>query len=252
MEVSAAEKKRKRLEAWRRRQQDTKPTPKVAISISLSHGPKNSESRKKTKSTKNRSVSIPNPLGGFDDDEDEEEEAVNSKKRKALLTFSPEDNRTEENDSTKPSKRRKWGSRWDATPQDPPAKKESAPAPSSSELRVDDALDKFMERLEAGAFGSVPLSETKGSEMLSVDVGGSVMRLPKLTQQAPQPSPISGGVITSEQISRLSKNPRSAVSSATDPDALYSQSDWESDAQAGDNSEVRNLLCTPSLGIDKS
>ena len=242
MESSAAERKRKRLEAWRRRQQSAAPAPQVKVSISLGGAVKNTVKKKKTRNVVNRAPPTVNPFGDADDDDDDRD-AIVSRKRKALLTFEPDDGeKTTDESGEKPSKRRNRGSRWDAGPAadaNESVKQSSAPS-TTSEPRVDDALDKFMERLEAGALGSVAtqLSEKNSAELLTIDVGGSVMRIPKLKQQAPQPSPVSGSSITPEHIAKLATSKSTKSSSSTsDPDALYTHSDWESDAM-GDTGEV--------------
>jgi hypothetical protein len=261
---SAAERKRKRLEAWRRRQQESgaPQAPEVKVSIALGNAVKKENVRRK----KSRFVSsrapppIRNPFGE-DFEEDESDGVLESKKmRGPLLVFAVPENESilvvEDSNVEPPSKRRK-GSRWDTAPASSTSSTTTVSEvnmslplgtpttdSSSSSPRVDDALDKFMERLEAGALGSVAtqLDGATGTEMLSIDVGGSIMRLPKLQQFAPpQPSPVSGGTITSEQISKLttkSPKPNASHHSSMDPDALYTGSDWESDAQMGETSEV--------------
>jgi hypothetical protein len=259
---SAAERKRKRLEAWRRRQQESgaPQAPEVKVSIALGNAVKKENVRRK----KSRFISsrapppIRNPFGE-DVEEDESDAALESKKmRGALLVFAVPENESilvvEDSNVEPPSKRRK-GSRWDTAPASTTSTTTvsevevslplgTSTESSSSSPRVDDALDKFMERLEAGALGSVAtqLDGATGTEMLSIDVGGSMMRLPKLQQFAPpQPSPVSGGTITSEQISKLttkSSKPNAPNHKTMDPDVLYTGSDWESDAQMGETSEV--------------
>jgi hypothetical protein len=260
---SVAERKRKRLEAWRRRQQESgaPQAPEVKVSIALGNAVKKENVRRK----KSRFVSsrapppIRNPFGE-DVEEDESDGVFESKKmRGPLLVFAAPENESilvvEDSNVEPPSKRRK-GSRWDTAPGSNTStmtvSEMNVSLPlgtpttesSSSSPRVDDALDKFMERLEAGALGSVAtqLDGATGTEMLSIDVGGSMMRLPKLQQFAPpQPSPVSGGTITSEQISKLtakSPKPNASHHDSMDPDALYTGSDWESDAQMGETSEV--------------
>ena len=132
-----------------------------------------------------------------------------------------------------PKKRRRKG-RWDAVPA-----KQAADTPpgtsSKTDIPVGDALDKFMEKLEAGALGSVATQVTSGgAELLSVDVGGSMMRVPKIKSEQ---TALSGGVITSEQIAKLagtsSSKQRVSKNKQADPDALYTPSDWESDAHSG-------------------
>ena len=82
------------------------------------------------------------------------------------------------------------------------------------------------------------LSDKNGAEMLSIDVGGSMMRVPKLSKKVPQPSPVSGGVINAEQLAKLTSSSRVSAAKVANPDALYTASDWESDPQTGSSSEV--------------
>ncbi|CAJ1936744.1 unnamed protein product [Cylindrotheca closterium] len=235
-EDSAAEKKRNRLEAWKRRRQQQAvpaattangqalpppppPKPAVKVSLSLAKGKK-----RKNKETKVISAPKPkkpiNPFGTVDDDDDDEsdDEGGNRKGKLSLgLGFSLD---TEEEMQEPSPKRRKRG-RWDS--------KEDERKPSPSKKAPGDALDKFMEKLEAGAMGNVTtqVSETNGQEMLTIDVGGSMMRVPKLVKSDPV-TPSSGGVITADQLAKLSsKKPKPSK----DPDALYTASDWESDQQ---------------------
>ena len=99
-----------------------------------------------------------------------------------------------------------------------------------------------MDKLQAGALGSVvtQVSEVTGTEMLSIDVGGSMMRVPKLKQTAAPPPSISGGVITPEELAKLSSGARTSTK-PKDPDSLYTPSDWESD-QGGTASEVSTFF----------
>ena len=247
MEDTAAERKRKRLEAWRRRQQSAAPAPKVSISLGTT-ATKLVKKKKKKRAPAILNIPQPsNPFGDVDDDDDERSDS-DSRKRKALLMFEPEADRggtkKESGNGTNPSKRRK-GSRWDAGPAvntSTASAKLSSNSPIPAEPpRVDDALDKFMAKLEAGALGSVAtqLYEKNAAEMLQIDVAGSVMRIPKL-KQAPIPPPLSGGAITPDEIAKLATAKPSKSSSTSDADALYTQSDWESDA-VGDTSEVSSI-----------
>jgi hypothetical protein len=184
-----------------------------------------------------------NPFGAVDDDDDSEEEGPKKQGKLSLgLGFSLNDDDGDE-ETTRPSKRRKG--RWDAGPsgevtESKPTKPRSTPSKPFHTL-VGDTLDKFMDKLQAGALGSVAtqISEASGTEMLSIDVGGSMMRVPKLKQ--PQPSPVSGGIITSEQLAKLSSAKNVSKSKQANPDALYTHSDWESDAAGGGASEVSAL-----------
>ncbi|KAL3937509.1 MAG: hypothetical protein SGBAC_007401 [Bacillariaceae sp.] len=253
-EESAAEKKRKRLEAWKRRRQEQAqqsasipavttvaapppppPPPKPAVKVSLSLFSKGGKKRKKAeKVTPAPKPKKPiNPFGTVDDDDDESDDEGNRRGKLSLgLGFSLEEDKKEEDPEPAP-KRRKRG-RWDS--------REDERKPSPAKKTVGDALDKFMEKLEAGAMGSVTtqVSETNGQEMLSIDVGGSMMRVPKLAKSDPV-THSSGGVITADQLAKLSSTKKSSSSSSSksatkDPDALYTASDWESDQQGGNTS----------------
>lgn len=86
------------------------------------------------------------------------------------------------------------------------------------------------------------VSESSGTELLSIDVGGSLMRVPKLKK--PQPSPVSGGIITSEQIAKLTSS-TNAMLKPNDPDTLYTPTDWESDSQHGGGASASEVSYTP-------
>ncbi len=223
-EDSAAERKRKRLEEWKRRRQQAAPPPVPAVKVSLSLN----VSSKHAKKQKIAPLSKPiNPFGSIDDD-DHEEDSEDEGPRKKLslgLGFSLTDN-------DPPQERPRRKGRWDS-------KEKSSKTSEESSSALGDSLEKFMDKLEAGALGSVvtQVSEVTGTEMLSIDVGGSMMRVPKL-KQAPPP-PISGGIITSEELAKLS----SRSSKAKDSETLYTPSDWESDdPKGGTASEVSNYL----------
>jgi hypothetical protein len=234
-EESPAERKRKRLEAWRKRRQETEtvappPAPLVKVSLSLHVVKKESKSKKKISP-----VPKPiNPFGAVDDDDDESEDEGGARRGKLSLglgfSLNDEDKNGDETQS-RPSKRRKG--RWDADPggEESEAKKNDINRSGA----IGDTLEKFMDKLQAGAMGSVATQvlEAGGTEMLSIDVGGSMMRVPKLKQSQSQPSPISGGIITSEQIAKFSAVKSVSKSKKADPDALYTASDWESDAAGG-------------------
>ena len=248
-EDSAAEKKRKRLEAWKRRRQQITPPlappappppPPVKVSLSLNVSSKQPKHRKK------KIVPLPpkpiNPFGSIDaDDEDDDSEDEGNKRGKLSLGlgFSLTDDLGGGDGEKRPSKRRKG--RWDAGPGEQPKESEQnsrEKAESSMELStsVSDTLEKFMDKLQAGAMGSVAtqVSEASGTELLSIDVGGSMMRVPKLKQS--QPPPVSGGVITSEQLAKMSST--IGKSMVQNSEAFYTHSDWESDDQHGGASEV--------------
>jgi hypothetical protein len=240
MTESAEERKRKRLEAWRRRKQQSDAAAKPAVKVSLSL----TASKKKNISRKTKAVAPPkpaNPFGGVDDDDDSDESETEGRRRGKLslgLGFSLADEGDEV--EGKSNKKRRRG-RWDNGPGGEDRKEKSQKRSSSGAEKVGDTLDKFMNKLQAGALGSVTtqVSNSGGTETLSIDVGGSVMRLPKL--QPTQPSPVSGGFITSDQLAMLSSGRESSKAKQKDPDVLYTNSDWESDAQGGGTSEVSGV-----------
>ena len=201
----AAERKRKRLEAWRQRQIDNAPTPTPVIKVSLSLGIKTMTKRTKLKPKTNLSL-VNHPFGDSDDNNDNDEE---KRPRKAMgfnLDDDKEDGTADNEEQQQPLKKRR---RWDAQP-----------------TNIGDALDKFMENLVAD--GAVAIQDAN----LKINASGSMMR-PTVDNPI---TPISGGVITQEQLEHLTG--RSTVTTkANDPDALYSVSDWESDAHANSTSE---------------
>mmetsp|Transcript_2111 Transcript_2111/g.3775 ORF Transcript_2111/g.3775 Transcript_2111/m.3775 type:complete len:652 (+) Transcript_2111:10-1965(+) len=294
-EDSAAERKRKRLEAWklRRQQQQQQPTapppppPVPAVKVSLSLNAKKLLKHKKKKETPSNSnnnntvvgsKATFNPFGAVDDDDDDDDDDENSdnegrrgmkgklslglgfslyddddqqESKSAVATSTAKNTPTTspDKDGEPPKKRRRKG-RWDAGPTTDKQTPAAAPAAADnsggegSNLVAGDALDKFMEKLEAGALGSVAtqVSGASGTDVLSIDVGGSLMRVSRIQQQPPkkpQLSPLSGGVITSEQIAKLTgasssntKQPSISQNKQANPEALYTHSDWESDAQS--------------------
>lgn len=174
--ADAEERKRKRLEAWRKRQEKQKP-PAVKLTLSK---------RKPPKKKPLAPVKSFNAFGDADDEDDGEEEAP----MKPLLDFQDES-------KEEPSRKRR---RWDVE-------------------GVGDALDSFMEKLQEGAMGSVS-STLQADGTFTVDVGGSMMRL----EQPPKLSPISGQVVTADQLALMNTKTKK------NPDAHYTPSDWESEA----------------------
>ena len=267
---AAAERKRKRLEAWRKRQQLAKqqqqttapnaipapvpppPPPAVKVSLSLS-----SKATKKLKSKQKKKKTIKaaqtpsrplNPFGMVDDDDidgddnDSDDEGNRGRKKMGLgfMSFSDVTADTRENDDNpEPAAKRRRKGRWDA------AGTTLAPI-SEGDTNVGDALDKFMDKLEAGALGSVT-TQVKGEKTLSIDVSGSMMRASKLlpTHSPKTPiTPISGGIITSDEIAKLSvvtsktlKKNNLSKAKQENPDALYTASDWESGAGTADEAD---------------
>jgi hypothetical protein len=252
-EDSAAERKRKRLEEWKRRRQQTAPAapspPAVKVSLSLNVSSKQPARKKKIAPPPPKPI---NPFGTIDDDDDsgDSEEEGNKKRKLSLgLGFSLTEDFQQEKASTeeRPSKRRKG--RWDSGPRGEKAN-DTVKSDTTVEKTLDDTLEKFMDKLQAGALGSVAtqVSESSGTEMLSIDVGGSMMRIPKLKQA--QPSPLSGGVITSEQLAKMSATITTSKAKAKNPEALYTASDWESDEHhSGGGSGVSKHVLLLVLGL---
>lgn len=279
MNTLDAERKRKRLEAWRKRQENTQQqqqTTPLKVSLSL-----NTTATKKLKQKakhvvveteiSSQLVTPLNPFGVIDDDSDGEDEGSNEKrksKRIGFMTFVKDEETVDvkkDNDTDKrgnsnndhgvePLRKRRRKGRWDSAASTNPT---SLPSElihknveeKEEEKAVVDALDKFMEKLDAGAMGSVTtqvkVSESDKDrdniEMLSIDVGGSMMRIPKLINKNTQPTPLSGGVITSEEIAKLSRSAENKTLSKAkiaNPEAFYTPSDWESGAGTADEAET--------------
>ncbi|KAG7347024.1 ATP-dependent RNA helicase RhlE [Nitzschia inconspicua] len=273
-EESAEERKRKRLEAWRKRQQQSQnnssaaPSVKVSLSLGLSAAKK---LKKKEPSSRKPAIPLPsNPFGDVDDDEnddgDEDDDSVErgkkgklsvglgfhlleEKREKPSYSSTTTGSISNETQQEQPRKRQRKG-RWDAAPAptptiDAPMEVENLSSngnENNGEAAVGDALDTFMDKLQAGALGSVTTQvSTEGTELLTIDVGGSMMRVTKLTKQQAAPLTISGGVITSEQIAKLTVASSSPTSSKeklsknkqANPEAFYTASDWESDNPSG-------------------
>jgi hypothetical protein len=247
-EDAADEKKRKRLEAWKKRREQQNPAPPPpapvpVVKVSLSLSAAKPLAVRKTRPALSKKKPL-NPFGDVDaDDEDDDSDEEESRKRNRLtvgLGFMLHDDEDEKEDDSqeRPNKRRRKG-RWDAGPVAAERDEQQQQQPSPSNKKgVGDALDKFMEKLEAGALGSVATQLSETTEMLSIDVGGSMMRLPKLKQSTPSTpeAPVSGGVITSEQLAKWTlashkNNKTTSANKNADPDALYTNSDWDSDAQ---------------------
>jgi hypothetical protein len=248
-EESAAERKRKRLEAWRKRQQNAPPVvPAVKVSLSLGSAAKKLKKKNepKLKPVISKDNHPPNPFGAIDDDDrdDEDDSDEEGRGRKGKLSIGLGFTLTEESpspttaNSARPKKRQKKG-RWDAAPESAiDSEQETKESIEMMEVEASDALDSFMDKLQSGELGNVTSQVTAGgSELLTIDVGGSMIRVPKLRKQA-TPSAVSGGVITSEQIEQLtgfstSSKPKLSKNKRANPEALYTQSDWESDTPDG-------------------
>eukprot|EP00978_Attheya_sp_CCMP212_P008795 scaffold20686_cov42-Attheya_sp.AAC.1 len=241
---AAAERKRKRLEAWRARQQAAvssttpppvapiaeKPKKKVTLSLGVGLVKKRKKKYKKPKfkalvdeEDEDTPQHKANPLA-------EEDEGVDRKRRRAF-DLSDDANDDDVQNET-PRKRKKKGSRWDQSPKAGTVQSDTNPG-------VDDALDKFMDMLEAGAMGSVATQQetnanimsSKNKVALSIDVGGSMIRKThSTTSSQPMIPPVSGGVITADQLAQMSGASKSRTASASEVKSVFTASDWESDA----------------------
>lgn len=153
--LSAEERKRKRLAAWKRKKlQQSPPALVTKVSLTLKPTSKLTAPKKKPKL-----VSI-NAFGESDSDgeaqeSEAQESAAPSLKRKSVFDLE------EEQEKPKTKRAKKGGRRWDNPP-----KKEKSPAGK-------DALDEFMEKLEAGAEGMVTVGKDGDFQ---VDVNGSMVR----------------------------------------------------------------------------
>lgn len=213
---AAAERKRKRLEAWRKKQQAESAPVKVSLSLGV-----------KKRTTKKRPVVTRKPLvNPFASDEAQQQDDDAPTPSRAMgfdLDYDKDDdhdNDTWGDEETKakapPKKRRK---RWDD-------KNDSPKSPTGKHMN--DALDAFMDKLQAGAEGSVAAQDGNVKVSLSIDVSGSMMRGTSKRSSKPA-TPVSGGVITSEQLEQLGGKRKDSS------DALYTHSDWESDAHAANS-----------------
>jgi hypothetical protein len=230
--LTAEERKRKRLEAWRRRQEEQAPK-KVSVSLSL----KAISKKPKKKPVSSASVKPPNPFFNDEESGSEDEEEMESGRRKRPLDLMEDLT----GDKPVPSKRAKSsGSRWDNPHQALNTDTNSEETPTSQSR---DLLDEFMEKLEAGASGTVTAGSTK--ETLSIHVGSSMMRGSRIKSQL---SPISGSVITAEDLQKLhqtgfKKNSNSASKTnvggdvQSDQEAFYHPKDWLSDVPSDTDDE---------------
>ena len=209
--LSAEEKKRKRLLAWKRRQeqqqqaQQQKAKPKISLSLA--------QPKKKKKVGPNASNPTKqiNPFGVVErEGEDMDESPAIVRKR----------SRPEELMEEKLPKRARGSRRWDSVPKVPEK----------------DALDQFMEKLEAGAVGTVTVKDgntLSGDGTLSVHVGASMMTKKSPTDSLRIAPPPSNNVITAKEVLHGSKKTDEATASTPE----YGPKDWLSDAVDTDDEE---------------
>ena len=281
--AAAAERKRKRLEAWRKRQEqkaasarqaeESRPTPKVKLSFGtkrlkkkrrVNGGTDASLSATATVSATTNAVAKSvgshafNALGDHDGPE-EDEETKPRKVPSSLLTFQNEfqkPKRDKEVNKNETSKRKR--NRWDVSSSKNDNNHNNL-EPTNKQTNIhdkegEDGLDIFMKELQAGAMGNVQLVRD-----LSIDVSGSMIqsnlrpnentnRSTSSTTSPMVPTPTSGGVITPDELAKLSQkvvNKKTKKESRTEDGALYGPSDWESEKENASASEVRTQ--TPPL-----
>ncbi len=222
--AAALEKKRRRLEAWKKRQEDkakaaesAEPKSKISLSLGVNKLPK------KKKKVKKRPFGFEN----FDDEKDTEKEEKKSLELIDLESMKASNKSGEADVDNKPSssspakKKRRWDAPTDANPT---PEVESKATENSSRQQLDD-LDKFMENLNSGAIGEVV------QNALSVDVSGSMMRKRSISNASKAATPISGGIITPQELAKLTHPKSKQKSSSSRPEgALYGPSDWETSA----------------------
>lgn len=165
------ERKRKRLEAWKKKREEA---ASVKVSLTLGGGGTSSGPPKKKRKT-----IVKNPFGSLDDGDDESNEKTFTRENeiafdtdfpsvlKSNPSLSHEPIVPAEEQAPKSSSRHKKSSkrskRWDNN-------KDKAD-------EEDDELDKFMDKLQATAMGDIPIKKK------AIDSGGSVMR-PTSSKQA--------------------------------------------------------------------
>jgi DEAD/DEAH box helicase len=199
----AADRKRKRLEAWRNRQkqqqeqqqQSKQSAPAMKIVLS----------KKKPKPVTVHSNShVVSSFNAFDEDDDtnndpQENNSMHLENRaKAKLSNMME---FELNSDPKLEESTRKRRRWDV------------------EI-VEDALDSFMEKLQDGAVGQVEIRTKNEDVPLKLQVDGSMMRLKSNSTQLSENIPIP----TSTSIHAKSNKP------SPDSNPHYTHSDWESEA----------------------
>ena len=231
-EAEAAELKRKRLDAWKKRLQEQQqrsseapassavsllkpqseprndgPAARIGLGFSLKGNKKNGKRNYGFPKLNEPAASI----WGSDDEGDAQPKRNRGDLNDGLNTKPSIRNTASTERDSEDGQLKQKRNRWDSNPFDEAgqsrnplvtmstAQSSVLPTPSISEV---DALDQFMDHLSAGAMGSVAIQDSS----LLIDVGGSMMRMdaggtrPKLPQQ---------------QHDR--------------PNAIYGPSDWESE-----------------------
>jgi hypothetical protein len=197
------ERKRKRLEAWRQKQQQQQqqpvmvppppPPPRPSVKISLKLGTKNFNSKKNTKTLLSTNLlSVENPLAEESD-----------KNPNASVDTQKEQQQQEQ---TLPPNKKRRKKRWDDETTSATTTENVANADTAT---AKDALESFMEQLEAGVVGPIVTAQD-----LIIDVNASNLR-------------------SNNQTSVM----MNAAAASAHLQPYYQPSDWLSDATATDNEE---------------
>mmetsp|Transcript_15775 Transcript_15775/g.23220 ORF Transcript_15775/g.23220 Transcript_15775/m.23220 type:complete len:475 (+) Transcript_15775:118-1542(+) len=213
----AAERKRKRLDAWRKRQQQLQP-PKVPVQLNF------------TKQKKKKIVRVPtkvipiNPFGDDGSDNDFDTADGDKSSPKPLWNVKSMD---EDDDEESPRRERKKTRRWD--------------------VGVGDALDSFMEKLSEGAMGKVVSQKDEVS--INVDVDGSMVR-PEKKQQVV----ISGQAVTQEQLDLLKhkKGDSHYTSSDWESEAVSEQDTEDEEEEQARRNFLEALKASPGPLLQNS
>ena len=233
-DLSAEERKKKRLDAWRQKQQQQQvqkiEQPKIKLSISLSN------KKKKALSSTRKQKSF-NPLVSSGASIFQDDESIGKKTKRLGLPLnieSPQSIKANSiitdtlglNESQSVRKRR-----WDNV-----AETGNKSTHSKAPVNVTaDALDQFMEKLQAGALGVVHSSV--GEDDLAIDVGGSFV---VDTYRAKNLS-ISGGAITAEDLEKIHNGIKKSDTTAQGTTGaglpLYNPNEWLSDATDNEDDE---------------
>ncbi len=247
--AAALERKRRRLEAWKKRQEDkakaaesAEPKAKITLSLGVKKAPKKKKKPKKR----------PLGFGGFDNVRESDNGGGSGNDEKKSLDLLDVDidikgSSNAQSGSSPAKKKRRWDAPTAADSASSSIKPESttnignedksnknyndsSKGSKDSQQQIDD-LDKFMNTLNSGAMGKVVQND------LSIDVSGSMMRPIKSLHQnhSNHNTPLSGGVITPEELAKLtgvgdSSKGKSKSSNSKPEGALYGPSDWETSA----------------------
>jgi len=249
MPSAAEEKRRKRLEAWRKRQAANKGSgtsgkaslnsfvppkaKKKPISLSLSSSSMKKKRKRDTKDrlAESKRLNSLNLLG--DDDDDSAQEEISKKKKKAgdLDAIMNELEQGDEKSSLMKS------SRWDKRSEAPSFFK-IPPPPSPSPSVVNDALDQFMEKLDSGALGSVITQHKESEYSMQINLSGTMQKKdPSMKTFNKNKMTITPEELANSHTRKISNSSRSlsTASSRSDSNQIFTASDWESDANTTNN-----------------